>query len=222
MVNSQTPVGHIVMDHPECAAVLQRHHLDYCCKGHLPLEQACRERGAELPRVLEDLSRAIEGRETTAAQELESRPTGELLAQLAETQHRHVSETLPFLVPLSLKVARVHGSRHANLREVHETVVELEETLEELLEWREKELFPLMLGGTGPHLHTELQAMVAAHMVVSRLFEQLRDAADGYRIPEDSCSSYRTLYRELETLEAEQLAQLRLEQQVLMPRFVTA
>jgi regulator of cell morphogenesis and NO signaling len=154
--------------------------------------------------------------------ELESQPTSELLAQLSETQHRHVSETLPFLVPLAHKVARVHGSRHANLREVHEAVVELEETLEPLLEWREKALFPLMLAGTGPHLHTELQAMVAAHLVVTRLFEQLREAADGYRLPEDACNSYRTLYGELENLEAEQLTQLRLEQHVLMPRFAKA
>jgi regulator of cell morphogenesis and NO signaling len=154
--------------------------------------------------------------------ELESQSTRELLAQLSETQHRHVSETLPFLVPLSHKVLRVHGSNHANLREVHETVLELEETLEPLLDWREKELFPLMLCGTGPHLHTELQAMVAAHLVVTRLFEELREAADGFILPEDACNSYRTLYRELQTLESEQLTQLRLEQHVLMPRFAEA
>ena len=156
------------------------------------------------------------------AKELEAQPTRQLLEQLSEVQHRHLSETLPYLVPLSHKVARVHGSRHSNLQEVYRLVVELEETLEPLLEWREKQLFPLMLCGTGPHLHTELQAMVAAHLVVSRLFEQLREAADGYRVPEDGCSRYRTLCRELECLEAEQLMQLRIEQQVLMPRFASA
>jgi regulator of cell morphogenesis and NO signaling len=154
--------------------------------------------------------------------ELEARPTGELLEQLSEAHHRHVSEVLPFLIPLSHKVMRVHGSRHASLREVHELVVELEETLEPLLDWREKELFPLMLRGTGPHLHTELQAMVAAHLVVTRLFEQLREAADDYLLPADACSSYRLLFQELQALEAEQLTQLRLEQHVLMPRFGVA
>ncbi len=153
------------------------------------------------------------------AQELEAQSTRQLLDQLSEVQHRHISETLPFLVPLAHKVARVHGSRHPNLQEVYRAVVELEETLEPLLEWREKELFPLMLCGTGPHLHTELQALVAAHLVVARLFEQLREAADGYRVPEDGCASYRTLCRELECLEAEQRSQMQLEQNVLMPRF---
>ena len=154
--------------------------------------------------------------------ELEAQPTHDLLAQLSEVHHRHVSEVLPFLIPLSHKVMRVHGSRHANLREVHELVVELEETLDPLLDWREKELFPLMLSGTGTHLHTELQAMVAAHMVVSRLFEQLREAADDYLLPADACNSYRLLYQELQALEAEQLTQMRLEQHVLMPRFAEA
>ena len=159
---------------------------------------------------------------TCPSPEQGAQPAPQLLEQVAEVHHRHLSETLPYLIPLAHKVARVHGSRHANLREVHETVVELEETLEPLLEWREKELFPLMLAGTGPHLHTELQAMVAAHLVVTRLFEQLREAADGYRVPEDACNSYRTLYRELQSLESEQLTQLRLEQHVLMPRFAEA
>jgi len=42
------------------------------------------------------------------------------------------------------------------------------------------------------------------------------------RLPEDACNSYRTLYQELQALEAEQLTQLRLEQHVLMPRFAEA
>ena len=33
-------VGELVLDHSECASVLQRHRIDYCCQGGVTLKEA--------------------------------------------------------------------------------------------------------------------------------------------------------------------------------------
>lgn len=47
----------------------------------------------------------------------------------------------------------------------------------------------------------------------------MRDAAEDYLIPDWACTSYRTLFAELERLEGDVLRHVHLENHVLMPRF---
>lgn len=43
MLDTRSPVATIVLEHSECAPVLARHRIDYCCKGKKPLADACRD-----------------------------------------------------------------------------------------------------------------------------------------------------------------------------------
>ena len=56
---SQT-VATTVLDYSETAAIFQRHRIDFCCRGHLSIEQAARERGVELAALMKSLGEAIE------------------------------------------------------------------------------------------------------------------------------------------------------------------
>jgi regulator of cell morphogenesis and NO signaling len=138
-----------------------------------------------------------------------------------DTHHRYLREVLPFLVPLSAKVARVHGHRHPNVRAVYELTVELGDALLPHLEREEQVLFPALLtaGEHSPVVRAELDSMQAEHLEVGALLEQLRTAAGDFKLPEDACASYSTLFRELEALEADVLRHVHLENHVLMPRF---
>jgi iron-sulfur cluster repair protein YtfE (RIC family) len=95
------------------------------------------------------------------------------------------------LVPLAHKVARVHGVRQPHLLEVRDAVQELHATLEAAPDW---------------------EAVLREHLGVYEQLEQLRASADAFRIPEHACTSYARLYRGLETLEAQLLRRLYLEQ----------
>jgi regulator of cell morphogenesis and NO signaling len=41
MIDPQRTVASVVLDHSECAAVFQRHRIDYCCRGNLSVAAAC-------------------------------------------------------------------------------------------------------------------------------------------------------------------------------------
>jgi len=221
-MTQQTPVAQIVLDHSETAGVFQRHRIDFCCKGQLPLEEACRQRGADPKVVLTELEQAVTERREPVGVNPRDIPTEALIEHIVQRHHRYLRDALPFLVPLAKKVARVHGAYHPNLLDVRDYVEELSDALLPHLDQEEQVLFPALLGdgkGMEERVATELATMHADHLEVSRLLEQLPYSAHDFALPEDACTSFTTLYRELNAMEMDIFRHVHLENHVLMPRF---
>jgi regulator of cell morphogenesis and NO signaling len=67
MLDPQTHVADLVLDHAECASVLARHRIDYCCKGARPLAEACRTLGLDVAAIVGELETAISRRQCRRA-----------------------------------------------------------------------------------------------------------------------------------------------------------
>jgi len=52
-------VEEIATTHPETYAVFQRHHIDLCCGGRLPLPEVARKHGIDLDLLVAELEHAI-------------------------------------------------------------------------------------------------------------------------------------------------------------------
>jgi len=223
MITSNQSVASVVLEHSECASVFQRHRIDFCCRGELSVEAACEKAGVPLPALLEELTSA-------AAQRDRSEPdprklsTPALVSHLAARHQQDVREALPFIGTLAAKVSRVHGEHNPRLRELHAAVTELTELLLPHLEEEDEQLFPLLLaeGADQAEARRRLEAMHAEHLRLGAALARVRAAAEDFALPDWACNSYRTLFSELEQLEAELLAQVHLENHVLRPRFAAA
>jgi regulator of cell morphogenesis and NO signaling len=224
MLSQEMEVAQIVLDHSECAAVLQRHRIDYCCKGRLPLVEACQERGADAGQVLRELEQAIAQRGETNVVDPRRIPTGELLDHIVRRHHAYLKDTLPFVMPLAEKVARVHGAHNPRLLEVCDAVETLAELMLPHMEREEQVLFPaLATGSPSPDLVAdELATMYEDHLAVAKVLEKLREASEDFAVPEWGCTSYATLYRELKLVVSDTFQHVHLENHVLMPRFAKA
>lgn len=221
MFDPETSVATIVLDHSECAAVLTRHRIDFCCVGARALSDACRERHLSVDSVLDELEVAVK-RRTARAVEPTSMPTRQLIKEVIGRHHRYLHRTLPFLSHLFGKVVRLHGDRDPSLPQVRAIFENLHATLAEHLHEEEHALFPALLDdGAGDTLGL-LNTMCSDHAVVVRLLATLRAASHEYRVPSWGCAGYRTLMSELAELEADTLRHLEVEEQVLLPRFQPA
>lgn len=221
MIDPSIPVATLVLDHSECAAVLARHHIDYCCRGKRPLAEACADHGLDVSAVLGELETAIARRDRPAL-DPRALSTRDVITKVIAPHHQYLHRTMPFLRGLAAKVARVHGDREPSLREVSRLVDTLVETLAQHLEEEETELFPALLRERPADVQDLLLAMRAEHDEVGAMLEALRIAAAGYAPPEWACNSYRTLMSELEEMEADTLKHVHVENHVLLPRYVPA
>lgn len=219
--DAETPVATIVLDHSECAAVLARHRIDYCCVGSRALADACRERHVDVDDVLGELEIAVK-RRTARAVDGGSLPTRQLIKDAIGRHHRYLHRTLPFLPTLVARVVRLHGGREPSLLRVRDLVESLRALLTEHLHDEEHVLFPALLADDAGDVSELFRVMASDHDVVADLLAELRTTTGGYQVPSWACAGYGALMRELAELEADTSRHLALEDGVLRPRFVAA
>jgi regulator of cell morphogenesis and NO signaling len=223
-IDPRSTLAQIVLAHPATARVLQQHGLDFCCRGEVPLADACAARGLDAGALAAALEEAAAARGAAPARDPRDLSTAELVAHVVERHHRYLREALPALRPLADKVARVHGPHEPRLVPLATTFRELADALEPHLDAEEQVLFPALLAREPDRavIARELAAMHADHLAVGTLLGTLRALSDGFTTPEWGCTSYRTLMAELEALEMDVLRHVHLENHVLMPRFAGA
>jgi regulator of cell morphogenesis and NO signaling len=97
-----------------------------------------------------------------------------------------LSQSLPLVRTLAIKVGRVHGDHNPKLVALSTAVVELDDVLLPHLESEAE-------GGV-PSPSTEREAL-------SALLGRIRTLSEDYTVPSWGCSSYRTLFAELKQVD---------------------
>lgn len=216
-------VAEIVLDHSECGMVFQRHRIDFCCRGERTIEKAASERGVALDQLMGELRQAVADRHGSQ-RAMRDQTTAQLVEHIVSKHHAYLRKTLPFVVAISEKVARVHGEHNPKLWDLCEAVDELAGLLLPHLDEEEAKLFPALLASTrtpseSGDLATMLATVQADHHGVAALLERIRTASDDFSVPSWACGSYRMLIDELQAIESDTFIHVHLENHVLAPRF---
>lgn len=220
-IDRNATVAQIVTEHAVAARVFQRHGIDFCCRGGVTVPEACRERAIEPEALFAELEATLPAAGGTPSHDPRRLSTSELLDLIVEKHHGYLRRALPFVVPLAMKVAGVHGEKNDKLEALRDVVVEIAGALDPHLEQEERVLFPALLAARpdAEVVRRELASMHEDHLAVGTLLGRMRELTDGFTTPEWGCRSYRVLMSELETLEGDILRHVHLENHVLMPRF---
>jgi len=221
---AETHVADLVLEEPGRARVFERFGIDYCCGGKTPLSTACAERDLDLDAVLAALDEAAAGDPGEA--DWTAASLAELCDHIVGQHHAYLSEELPRLRELAVKVARAHGDRHPELAEVEATFTAVADELEQHMAKEELVLFPACVAlerGSGGgfafgSVANPIAAMVHEHDEVGAGLARLRSLTRGYEPPADACNSYRSLLDRLETLELDTHRHVHEENNVLFPR----
>jgi regulator of cell morphogenesis and NO signaling len=221
IIDPKQSVASIVIAHSECAAHFQKWRIDFCCKGEQSLALACAARQLSVAEVVEELTRAMDERSGAVETIPTSMPNQALVRHIVDKHHGYLRRILPFVEQLAAKVARVHGDHNPRLVTLSEVVAALRTELLPHLDREEASLFPALLAPIPdrPALAAEFARMKSEHSAVGELLGRMRGESQDYAIPQWACTSYRTLFAELERLELDTLQHVHLENHVLWPRF---
>lgn len=223
-------IGEIVAGDYRTAAIFQRHGIDFCCHGGRTLEHGCRDAGvsaADLVRELDEAAAApAAGVPPFNAWDL---PT--LVSYIVANHHAYVREALPVLVAHSRKIAEVHGGRHRELLRVAQLVQDVADEMMSHMMKEEQMLFPYIVrlasaaaaGDPAPDapfgtVDNPIHMMEAEHESAGNAMLEIRELTDGYRVPEDGCSTYAVCLQELEVFEGDLHAHVHLENNILFPK----
>jgi regulator of cell morphogenesis and NO signaling len=108
-MTSESTVAEIAAASPATVAVFQRHNIDFCCGGKIPLEKACLTRGLDVNTMLMELRAAV----TPAAAEPNWNASSltALVDYIQRRYHQPLRQELPRLGAMLQKVVSRHGDR---------------------------------------------------------------------------------------------------------------
>lgn len=210
-----TPVGSLVAEFPGASAILSNYHVDFCCGGERPLQEAAKDGSMEAGLLLKELNDAWQAfsLETSQYEDWARATPEKLVNHIIEKHHSFLKKNMPLIGDLLFKVLQVHGARHPELFKVHQLYGQLRQELEGHLVKEEVFLFPSI--GSGVNTQGIIEELEAEHVGAGDALKQLREITDHYTAPQDSCPSFREVYRLLSVLEQDTFIHVHLENNIL-------
>lgn len=223
-------LGEIVTADFRAAAVLEKHGLDFCCRGNRTLEQSCRDAGLRADEVLHELE-AIEASPSSSAPAFSAWTASALVDHIVTKHHAYVRDALPVLLAHAQKIAKVHGGRHPELVRVAELVEQVATEMTNHMMKEEHILFPYIVelasaaeaGTSAPFapfgtVDNPIRMMEAEHESAGDAMFEIRELTDDYTVPADACTTYAVCLRELDAFEKDLHIHVHLENNILFPK----
>lgn len=214
-ITSDATLANLAASWAGAARVMQRHGLDFCCRGQQSVAAACAAKGLDAAQVLNEL------RATTVAvsgdARWEQRSTEDLVQHVLDQYHAAHRAELPRLLQMARKVEAVHGERPDCPRGLAAHLQHVADDLELHMQKEEQVLFPMLRAGH-PFATAPVQVMESEHLEHGRNLARLRELAQDFVPPPAACGTWRALYLGLEELERDVMQHIHLENHVLFPR----
>lgn len=226
-------LSRIVADNHLAAGVLEKYHLDYCCKGKRLLEQACLEQQLELAEVAQELESVYAKNGSATAVDFEMMNLEQLCDYIVHTHHTYVKNEMPQIYAYLKKVSSRHGEKHPELYTIFQTFAAVKDEMEGHMQKEELILFPRIkeiqklaaYENAGLRLHiTYIESPIAVmeqeHDHAGTLLNNIRMLSNEYTPPQEACTTYRLSFAALKAFELDLHQHVHLENNILFPKAI--
>ena len=229
--SESSTVSDIVAHHPSTSAVFDKHKIDFCCGGAISLKSACHSLHIEPTVLLDELEKASDAGVEAAERDWSKEENVDFIVEyIIKKYHNPLRMDLKGIAGILQKVARVHGDRHPELRQMEPIFQGLSDELTTHLMKEEHILFPYMRAIHEAWSHKNalpthhcgtvqnpIHQMEEEHQDAGKALAMLRTISKDYKVPDDGCASYKALFRGLEKIENDLHRHIHLENYVLHP-----
>ncbi len=147
--------------------------------------------------------------------------TDDLIDHILTRYHEVHRRELPELCALARQVEEVHAGHPAQPKGLANIVATIQGEMESHMQKEEQVLFPLMREGGHPMIVHPIAMMRHEHDEHAANLAAMTEITNGLTLPADACSKWRALYAGLAKLSADLEAHIRIENEILFPRFET-
>jgi regulator of cell morphogenesis and NO signaling len=224
-------VGDVATQIPAAKVAFERLGIDYCCGGNGKLRAELEEQSITVEQLIEAIQAAVFNQPGGTDRDWSAVPVAELADHILTAHHAFMKRELPRIDGLLAKVTAAHGERHGEmLGELAATFQGLRDEIQQHLAKEEEILFPLItatdafLSGNGgrPGCHcgtvlNPIRQMEHEHENAGRALARMRELTDNYRLPDDGCPTFATLYEALDSMEKDLHEHIHLENNILFP-----
>jgi regulator of cell morphogenesis and NO signaling len=229
-LNDQKKVGEVVAEDFRTARVFEKYGIDFCCKGHTTIDEACERKNIMTEDVMRELKLLLAGNQEQET-DFQSWNAAHLVDYIEEKHHRYVEETSPVILRNLDKLCHKHGPGHPELFEIRELFMASAADLAEHMQKEEKILFPLIrkmtssaFAPSGHQMITPglvrhpIEVMMQEHEHEGDRFFRIDLLSNHYQPPADACNTYKVTFGLLKAFEQDLHLHIHLENNILFPK----
>jgi regulator of cell morphogenesis and NO signaling len=211
---SARSVGDVAANLPGATSVFRKYRIEFCCAGDDSLADAAERHSVDMDALVQEL----QSLDSQARMEWPT-ATEELIQFILERYHHSCRHDLPELIGLARMVEGEHGDHPRVPLGLAATYTVLHQELEQHMQKEEQILFPAMLAGAEAMLSGPIRVMRHEHDEAAAALAELVRMTNDFQLPQNACSSWRTLYRLSRKFVEDLQEHIHLENNVLFPRF---
>lgn len=222
-------VAELVRQRPKRSRIFEELGIDFCCHGHVPLDQACVLNGLDLVDVCRRLE-ATESEVPGAERDWTAATLSELTEHIVDAHHTRLRRELPRLAGLIDRVLAAHGDNHPELSRLRDAFASLQNELLPHMMKEEQVLFPMIrkleqtpadqrwnLRFQCGSIGNPIAVMEHEHDTTGKALRQLALLTHDYRPPRDACPTYLALLSGLRELQSDLHQHIHKENNILFP-----
>ena len=230
LTSPETTVGAMVADDFRTAAVFEKHGIDFCCGGRIPLAAICREKGLDLATLQQEIAE-VKNSPVDRSHNYAAWALPFLADYIVNTHHAYLNENCAQIAAYTDKIAGVHGSHHPEVIEIAAIFARIVTDMTAHLKEEEEVLFPAIKridaarkAGNTPEasdvetIRSSLIRLDHEHQEIGDAVHAIRHLANGYTIPDDACNTFAVTYRKLREFEDDLHKHVHLENNILFPK----
>ncbi|MBS4534865.1 iron-sulfur cluster repair di-iron protein [Clostridium sp. D2Q-14] len=227
-VKKDQKIGEIAAKFPKSINIFMEYEIDFCCGGDRPLAEAIKEKDLNEEELLNRLNNEYEEfkSEMNKGIDWNKESNTKMIDYIVNKHHAFLKEELPVTEKLVSKILKVHYISHGDvLVQLHKLFNQLKTELEGHLIKEEEILFPLIKEyEKNPSEEIRKRALKvldeteSEHDEAGDIIKEIRRLTDGFKVPDDGCSTYELTYEKIEAIERDLFQHIHLENNILFPR----
>jgi regulator of cell morphogenesis and NO signaling len=226
-IAQQTLAGIVINDH-RAALVLEKYHLDFCCKGKRTLADACAEKGFFAEKVAAEIA-SIQEQSAMKQMPFAEMTAEQLISYIVIHHHFYVKQIMPQLHMHLEKVATKHGDRFPEMVEVFRLFGEIRNEMTTHMQKEELVLFPaikkiakacMYKETPGPEagiIEGAVSVMELEHDSAGSFMEKISELTGNYHEPPGACTTFKLSLAELKAFDEDLHQHVHLENNILFP-----
>ena len=227
VVSGEITIGEIVADDFRAATIFERHGIDFCCGGKIPLAEVCKSKGIELEALTSELE-SLQHEPVDRSQNYSSWSLSFLADYIVNPHHVYLKENDDQIVAYARKIASVHGEHHPEVIRIAVIFEKIATDMVAHLKEEEEVFFPALkraeaarTSGNQPDardretIRDSLVRLHREHEEVGDAIHEIRRLANGFKIPDGVCNTFMLTYRKLEEFEEDLHKHVHLENNIL-------
>jgi regulator of cell morphogenesis and NO signaling len=221
-------IATIVTENINTASVFKKYKIDFSIHGNMLLSQACEEKSTNLKHIIKDL-KAVNDK-VFYLRDYNSWELDFLIDFLENIQHEYKEENILFLREYGQKVASIYGEEFKELIKINLLIKDIADSILEHMKNEESTIFPYIkklleaknkktsVNFSNSPLNEPIEAIEDEHEKVSKTFKKISELTNNYKIPENTCVSFKLLYLKLQQFEELLFNHIHIENNILFPK----